>query len=131
MGRFGKAAGKQELLRLQLPFLNPRCDSGPGGLSQLELYRPLRFPLHDHCSGPNLVAVGDVPNVQIDEIAAPELAVDCEVEHGQVSNLVRILELNPDGPNVLRLQGWLLSNQLALIPGFQVTSRFHDRLLCC
>ena len=32
---------------------------------------------------------------------------------------------------VLRLQGWLLTDQLAFVPGFPMTSRFHDRLLCC
>lgn len=31
------------------------------------------------CAGPNLIAVGDVPNVQINEITAPELAVGCWV----------------------------------------------------
>jgi hypothetical protein len=131
MGRFGKAAGKEELLRLQLRFLYPRCYSCPGGLCQLKLHWPLCFPLHNHCTGQYLVAVRDVPNVQINKIAAPELAVDSEVEHRQVSNLMRILELNPDSPDVLRLQGWFLTNQLAFVPGFPVMSRFHDRLLRC
>jgi hypothetical protein len=69
--------------------------------------------------------------MQIDEIAAAQLAVDREVEHGQVSNLMRVLKLNSDGPDVLRLQRWLLTDQLAFVPGFPVMSRFHDRLLRC
>jgi hypothetical protein len=48
--------------------------------------------------------------MQTDEITAPKLAVDCEVEHGRVSNLMRILELNPDSGHKM-----LLPKQLASI----------------
>jgi hypothetical protein len=48
--------------------------------------------------------------MQIDQVATPQLAVDREVEHGKVSNLMRILELYPDGPDVLRLEGRFLTD---------------------
>jgi hypothetical protein len=69
--------------------------------------------------------------MQVDQVATPQLAVNREVEHGKVSNLMRILELNSDCPDVLRLQGWLLTDKLAFVPGFPVMSRFHERLLRC
>ncbi len=131
MGRVRETAGEQALLRLQHRLLYPRFDSGPGRLRQLELDRPLRLSLHDHRTGQNLVAVRDVANTQIDEVATPQFAVDREVEHCQVANLMRALKLNTDCPDVLRLERRLLTDQLAFVPGFPVLSGFHDRLLRC
>ena len=34
------------------------------------------FFLHDNCACSDAVAVGDITNLQLDEIAGPELAVD-------------------------------------------------------
>jgi hypothetical protein len=110
MGRLGEATRKQALLWFQFRLLDPRCDSNPRRLRQLELHRPLRFPLHDHRAWQNLAAMCDVPNMQVDQVATPQLAVNREVEHGKVSNLMRILELNSDCPDVLRLQWWLLTD---------------------
>jgi hypothetical protein len=62
----------------------------------------------------------DIAYTQIDEIATAQLAINREVEHCEVSGLMRVLQLNPDGPDVLRLQWWLLTNQLAFVPGFPV-----------
>ena len=54
----------------------------------------------------------DVSDAQADEIAATKLAVDGQVEHGEFANCVRILEVNADRPDVLRLAGWLLAAHL-------------------
>ena len=45
----------------------------------------------------------NVADVEIDEIATAQLAVDREVEHGQVSDLMGVLKLNSDCPNILWL----------------------------
>jgi hypothetical protein len=37
-----------------------------------------------------------------------------------------ILEVNTDGPDVLRLEGWLLADELSLVPGFALVDGFHD-----
>lgn len=103
MGRLSQAARKQALLRLQLRLLDPRRDCGPRRFGQLELYRPLRFSLNDHGPSQDLVSVRDVADAEIDEIATTQLTVDREVEHCQVSNLMGILKLNSDRPDVLRL----------------------------
>lgn len=73
----------------------------------------------------------DVAHTQVDEIATAQLTVNREVEHCQVSGLMRVLQLNQDGPDVLRLQRRFLTNQLAFVPGLAVKIRFHDRLLRC
>ena len=76
--------------------------------------------LHDRCTCQNLTAVSDVAHTQIDEIATAQLTVNREIEHCQVSGLMGVLKLNPDSPDVLGLQRWLLTNQLAFVPGFPV-----------
>jgi hypothetical protein len=89
-------------------------------LGQFKLHGPLGLLLHNHRSRQNLISVGDVAHTQIHEIATTQLAVNREVKHCQVSGLMRVLKLNPDGPDILRFQRWLLTNQLAFIPGFPV-----------
>jgi hypothetical protein len=91
----------------------------------------LGFPLNDHGPGQDLVSVRDVADAEIDEVATAQFAVDREVEHCQVSNLMRVLKLNSDGPDVLRLQRRLLTDQFAFVPGFPVVIGFHFRLLRC
>lgn len=59
----------------------------------------------------------DVAVAKIDEGATTQLAVNREVEHCHVTDLMRILKLNPDSPDVLRLQWRLLTNRLALFQG--------------
>ena len=131
MWRFGEAAGKQALLRLHFRLLDPRGDGGSGRFCQLELNRSLRLSLNNYRSGQYLGAVRDVADAQIDEIAAAQLAVNREVEHSQVSYLMCVLELNPDRPDVLRLQRRLLTDKFAFVPGFPMLSGFHFRLLRC
>ena len=72
-----------------------------------------------------------VAHPQADEVTASELAVDREVEHGEVAHLVRVMQMDTDGPDVLGFERCLLANQLPFVPGFpmRMFSRFHDRLL--
>ena len=48
--------------------------------------------------------MSDVADAQADEIASAKLAVDGQVEHGEVTDGMRILEVDADGPDVLRLE---------------------------
>jgi hypothetical protein len=52
---------------------------------------PLGLSLNDHRPGQDLVSVRDVADAEIDEVATAKFAVDREVEHGQVSNLMCVL----------------------------------------
>jgi hypothetical protein len=51
----------------------------------------LGLSLHDHRSRQDLIAVCDVAHAQIYEIAATQLAVNRQVEHRQVSDLMSVL----------------------------------------
>lgn len=75
--------------------------------------------------------MGDVVHAQVDEIAAPQLAVDGQIEHGEVTDRMGILQVDADGPDVLRLERGLLADELSLVPGFALVDSFHDRLLGC
>jgi len=129
MRRLRQATGEQIVLRRQICHLDPCRDGRPGRLGQFELHRTLGFSLHDHRTGQYLVAMRHVPNMQIQQIAATQLAVDRQVEQGQVASLVLILEVDSDGPDVLGFEWWLLADQLAFVPGFPSLIGFHVRLL--
>lgn len=133
MRRLGDPAGKEILLGLEPRLDDPGRHSGAGGFGQLELDRALCLPLHDHGPGQDLVPVGDVPDPQIHQVAAPQLAVDGEIEHSQIPNLMGILQMDSDGSDVLRLQGRFLADQFSLVPrripaGF-FGLRIHEILL--
>jgi hypothetical protein len=48
--------------------------------------------------------------MQIDKVAPAQLAVDRKIEERKVANRVRVLEVNPDCPDVFRLQWRLLTD---------------------
>jgi hypothetical protein len=75
--------------------------------------------------------MGDVSHTQADEIAATQLAVYSQVEHGKVADGMGILEVDSDGPDVFRLEWWFLTDELSLVPGFTLVDSFHDRFLGC
>src|SRR5258708_33743911 len=98
MGRVREPAGKQAMLRLKVRSVDPRGDSDSRRLRQFKLHGPLRLSLHDHGAAQDLVAVGNVTNAKIDEITATQLAVDSEIEHGQVSDPGLVLTMVAIGP---------------------------------
>jgi len=53
---------------------------------------------------------------QSEEIAAAQLAVDCKVEHCEIARTIAELKAGTNGSDVLRLERWLLSNELTLVP---------------
>ena len=85
MWRSRRATGEQIVLRLQIRRFDPCGDSGSGRFGQLKLHRPLYLPLHHHRVGQALIGVQDVPDAQGHQIAAPQLAVNRQVEHGQIA----------------------------------------------
>jgi len=61
--------------------------------------------------------VRDVAHAQGDQVAAAQLAVDGEVEEGEVAQPLRQLQADPDGPDLADLERRLGAGQLALGPG--------------
>ena len=65
---------------------------------------------------------------QSEEIAAAQLAVDCKVEHCEVAKTIAELKTGTNGPDMLRLERWFLSNELTLVPGALIGDPRQARL---
>ena len=74
-----------------------------GLLRQFEFDGMSGFPLADGRAGDGKPVRGDILDLQTEEIAASELAVDCEVEHGEVAEAMIDLQFGSDRPNLLGL----------------------------
>src|SRR3954463_13283573 len=103
MGRTRHSARKEVLVTAKLSLLQPDSNCRSRRLRQLELHRPLSFFLDHHGPREYLGSMCDVAYSERDEIAAAKLAVDSQVEHGQIANCMRVLKVNSDGPNLLQL----------------------------
>jgi hypothetical protein len=63
-----------------------------------------------------LAGLDDVAHPQPDEIAGAQFAVDGEVEQRQVADAALNLQVDPDSPDLVTLQRWLLARDLTSIP---------------
>jgi hypothetical protein len=75
-----QSAGKQKRLRRKTRPLDPTSDRFAGLLSDLELYWPLGLLLHHDGPGRYSLALRDVPNSELHQVASPQLAVDGQVK---------------------------------------------------
>jgi hypothetical protein len=82
-----KSARKQEALGTQLRRPNPVLQRVARLLGDLELHRTQGLLLHHHRPRGNLLAMSDIAYPQFDQIAAPQLAVDCQVEERKVTQV--------------------------------------------
>ena len=76
----------------------------------------------------------DIFDPQAHEITSAQLAVDRQIEEGQVPNSPVELQAGPDGPKMLWLKRWLRADQLNSVPGLRmvcdaanVSMSLHDR----
>jgi hypothetical protein len=58
----------------------------------------------------------NVLDLERDDIATTQLAVDCQIEHRQIARTSLYLQLGPDRPYVLWSQWGLGTDQLAFVP---------------
>jgi hypothetical protein len=64
-----------------------------------------------HCGAIDRIPAGrNVLDPKCDDIAAPQLAVDCQIEYGEVSRASVHLQSGTDRPDMLWPQWWLLAN---------------------
>jgi len=47
------------------------------------------------------------PNQGLNDVATSKLAIDCQIEHGQIANAALYPELCADRPNAFGAQRWL------------------------
>jgi hypothetical protein len=59
----------------------------------------------------------DVLDLETHYVAATQLAIDRKIEERQVSRAPRELQSSSNRPDVLRLERWFRSDELALVPG--------------
>ena len=97
---------------------DPRGHGRAGLLSDLELDRSTSLLLHDHSPTGHAFPVCDVSDAQPHQFTGPELAVDGDVKQRKLAGSLRELQTDTDGPDVFEAQRGLLSDKLALIPGF-------------
>jgi hypothetical protein len=92
-------------------------DRGPGLLHDFELDRSPCLFLDHGATVSHSAAGAYVVDLQTDEIATSELAVDRKVKQGKISFPALQLKPNPNGPDIFRLERALLADQAALVPG--------------
>jgi hypothetical protein len=91
----------------------------------------LRLLLHDDGPRGDLIAMTDVANLQFHQVAAPELAVNAEIEQRKFTDSVCHLKAHSQRPDVLQLERRLLTDDLSLVPRLALTCDcvgFHDGL---
>ena len=110
------SARKQKSTFPMTHHFQPCFDGIAGWLRDFELDGPAGLFLDNDGSGGNTFAVPDVGDFDRDQVAATQLAVDCQIEQCQVAFLSSKLELDPDGPDVLPFQGRFLANEPPAVP---------------
>src|SRR5436190_23740031 len=88
----------------------------PGLLGNLELHWSLCVLLHDNRAAGDVTALDHIVDAQRDQITPAQLAVDGKVEQCEFPGSMIQLQPNPDSPDLLQLQRWLLAEQLAFVP---------------
>jgi hypothetical protein len=78
------------------------------------------------------MTVADVPYPQLPEVAGTELAVDGQIEKGEISTLICDLESYANRPYLLKFERGFLAYEFSLFPGLtsgNCGAGIHDRLL--
>jgi hypothetical protein len=98
----GRAAmsGEQEFARSFTGGLYIIIDRLAGLLAQFKSDRAPGLLLPHRRTIRCVSACGDVLDPNGDDITAPKLAVDCQIEHGEIANPALNLKLCPDRPDV-------------------------------
>ena len=91
----------------------------------------MRFPLNYHGPGKYPDSKRHFTYSKTDQIASTKLAVDSQIENGEIADGTRILQADAESPDVLRFERRLLADELALIPRVAFLDDFHDSLLGC
>jgi hypothetical protein len=76
------------------------------------------FLLPHRCTFNRISIRSDIRCPEANKIASPQFAIDCQIEHGEVTKLAFDLQLGTDRPNVLWTKRRLGTDQLALIPRY-------------
>jgi len=87
---------EQELALPLVRSLQIIIDGLAGLFAQFKSDRPSGFLLSDGCAIGRVAARGDILDPDGDDVTAKKLAVDCQIEHGEVANAAFNLKFCPD-----------------------------------
>ena len=115
--RLGSETAREQVTPIpEFDLRQPIMDRGPSLFRDFELdWSPCLF-LNHGATVSHPAAGAYVVDLQADEIATSELAVDRKVEQGKISLPALQLKPNPNGPDIFRLERALLADQVALVP---------------
>jgi hypothetical protein len=108
---------EQELAGPLVGSLQIIIDGLAGLLAQFKPDRPSSFLLPDGCAICRVAAGSDILDPNGHDITPTKLAVDCQIEHGQVASATFGLEFRPYRPDVLGPQGRLCPFSFRLFHG--------------
>jgi hypothetical protein len=108
---------EQTRICAETSILEPGLYSLPGLLCQFEAESLLRLVLDHHGASDGMMSLHDFAYLQSNEIAAPQLAFDRQVEHCQLSYSVRDLQANPHAQISCNLKGGFGPTSLPLFQG--------------
>src|SRR6516225_10701124 len=102
--RLGSETAREQLAPVpEFDLRQPIMDRGPGLLHDFELDRSPCLFLDHGATVSHSAAGAYVVDLQTDEIATSELAVDRKVKQGKISFPALQLKPNPNGPDIFRL----------------------------
>ena len=84
--------------------------------------------LHDDRSCTDPLAVTEISDLQLEQIAGPQLAVDTEIEQRQFPLSAKNLKPDADSPNFPVFQRGFLTNKFALVPRPLNTLNFNSSI---
>jgi len=116
VGLLVDAARKKKAAVTDFEYRQPILDRSPGLLRQFELDRPAVF-LNDRCAVAQPAADAQIVDLQTDEVAPPQFAVDRQVEHCEVTPARVDLKPGSYVSDFLWLEWAFLTDQSSFIPG--------------
>ena len=109
---------EQEIPGRQIGLLDPCLHRAACLRCQLEADRSSGLLLKHFGTGQDLLSMGDVAATQPHEVTAAQLAVDPEVNEGEITYSASDLQPNANLPDLSEREGALLTRQPALVPGW-------------
>ena len=93
--------------------IHPSRDRSTGVFRDFELNRAARLALDDRYAFADTIADNELGDPRTDEVAAPQLAVDGEIEKSEIAKVAREFEARSDRPDLFRQQRPFLANEPA------------------
>jgi hypothetical protein len=111
-------AAREEVLPVRWNAIgDPIAECRSGLFSDFELDRSAGFPLDYRGAVPDSAPDAHVADLEPNEVTAPQLAVEGQIEQSEIASTLFELRPDADRPDLLWLQRALLADKAALVPG--------------